>query len=113
MDEIMKVLKCMKVRKAAEYARVSSEMLRGSEDVVATLLQQLFNKKWKNRRVSNDWRKAVIVPFSKRKGSGYVSSKYRPVSLLSVVDKLYSKSIIERLVNGTENKNWDVQAKFR
>ncbi|GBP50110.1 hypothetical protein EVAR_17371_1 [Eumeta japonica] len=49
MDEIMKALKRMKVGKAAGYDRVSSDMLRGGEDIVAcresaSLPYQLFNK---------------------------------------------------------------------
>ncbi|GBP20598.1 hypothetical protein EVAR_93712_1 [Eumeta japonica] len=69
MDEIMKALKRMKVRKIAEYYRVSPEMLRGDEGIVASLLYQLFNKGWKSYRVPNDWSKAVIVtpPLLKKK----------------------------------------------
>ncbi|GBP51117.1 hypothetical protein EVAR_31842_1 [Eumeta japonica] len=50
MDEIMKALKRMKVKKAARYDRVSSEMLRGSGAIVASLLYQLFSKWWKSHR---------------------------------------------------------------
>ncbi|GBP44592.1 hypothetical protein EVAR_75049_1 [Eumeta japonica] len=42
-----------------EYEKVL-EMLRGGEDIVASLLYQLFNKCWKSHRVSNDWCIAVI-----------------------------------------------------
>ncbi|GBP15970.1 hypothetical protein EVAR_12550_1 [Eumeta japonica] len=50
MDEIMKAIKRMKVGKAAGYDRVSSDMLRGLGDIVASLLYQLFNKYWKSHR---------------------------------------------------------------
>ncbi|GBP63058.1 hypothetical protein EVAR_87430_1 [Eumeta japonica] len=69
MDEIMKALKRMKVGKAAGYDRVSSEMLRGNGDIVASLLYQLFNKCWKSNRVPNNWCKVVIVLLYKEKGS--------------------------------------------
>ncbi|GBP49650.1 hypothetical protein EVAR_37432_1 [Eumeta japonica] len=45
MGELMKELKLMKVRKADEYDRVSSEMLEGGGVVVANLLYQLFKLK--------------------------------------------------------------------
>ncbi|GBP39899.1 hypothetical protein EVAR_83034_1 [Eumeta japonica] len=44
MDEIIKAIKHMNVRKSAGYDRISSEMLRGGGDVVASLLYQLFKK---------------------------------------------------------------------
>ncbi|GBP21249.1 hypothetical protein EVAR_84376_1 [Eumeta japonica] len=62
MDEIMKMLKRMKVGKDARYDRVSSEFLRGGAKIVAKLLYYFFNKCWKSYRVPNDWSKAVIIP---------------------------------------------------
>ncbi|GBP55759.1 hypothetical protein EVAR_23571_1 [Eumeta japonica] len=82
MDGIMKALTRMKVGKAAGYDK---SFVRDAE--------------WR-------W---VIVPFFKRKGSRQFCTNYRPISLLSVVGKLYATIIIERVLNETENKIWDVQ----
>ncbi|GBP76393.1 Protein downstream neighbor of son homolog [Eumeta japonica] len=46
----MKALKRMKVGKAAGLDPVSSEMQRGGEDIMASLLYHLLNKCWKNCR---------------------------------------------------------------
>ncbi|GBP15545.1 hypothetical protein EVAR_9320_1 [Eumeta japonica] len=54
MDEILKALKRMKVRKTSGYDKFSSEMLRGDGGIMVSLLYQLFNRCWKSRRVSND-----------------------------------------------------------
>ncbi|GBP74763.1 hypothetical protein EVAR_45091_1 [Eumeta japonica] len=67
MDEIMKAVKRMKVNKAAEYDTVWSETLRGDGDMVISLLYRLLNKCRKSHLVSNDWRKAVVVPLYKGK----------------------------------------------
>ncbi|GBP78872.1 hypothetical protein EVAR_61521_1 [Eumeta japonica] len=68
MDEIIKALKRMKVGKAAGYDRVSSKVLRGDEDIKASMLHQLFSKCWKSHStVPNDWFKAVIAPLYKEK----------------------------------------------
>ncbi|GBP24662.1 hypothetical protein EVAR_15868_1 [Eumeta japonica] len=104
MDGIIKALKLKKVRKTAGYDRVPSEMLRDGGGVVASLPYQLFNKCWKSHRVPIDWCKAFIVPLYKGKGSRQFCTYYRPISLLNVVDKLYVKIIIERIVNDIENK---------
>ncbi|GBP82567.1 Transposon TX1 uncharacterized 149 kDa protein [Eumeta japonica] len=104
MDEIMKALKRMKNGKAAGNDRVSSEMMRGERDIVASLLYQLFNKCWKSHRVPNDWCKAVVVSLNKDEDSRQVCTNYRVINLLGVVGKLYAKIIILRVANETENK---------
>ncbi|KAI5640894.1 reverse transcriptase (RNA-dependent DNA polymerase) domain-containing protein [Phthorimaea operculella] len=113
MDEIVKALKSMKSGKAAGYDRVSVEMLKAGEGVVASQLYLLFNLCWKSGRVPSDWCKAVIVPLYKGKGSQLDCKNYRGISLLSVVGKLYAKVLIERVVKETDEKVWDAQAGFR
>ncbi|KAI5640813.1 reverse transcriptase (RNA-dependent DNA polymerase) domain-containing protein [Phthorimaea operculella] len=113
MDEIVKALKSMKSGKAAGYDRVSVEMLKAGEGVVASQLYLLFNLCWRSGRVPSDWCKAVIVPLYKGKGSQLDCKNYRGISLLSVVGKLYAKVLIERVVKETDEKVWDAQAGFR
>ncbi|CAK1597415.1 unnamed protein product [Parnassius mnemosyne] len=113
IDEIMKAMKSMKAGKAAGYDRVSLEMLRAGEGVVADLLYTLFNLCWELKRVPGDWCKAVIVPIYKGKGSQQDCRNYRGISLLSIVGKLYAKVLIERVMKETDGKIWDVQAGFR
>ncbi|CAG4947222.1 unnamed protein product [Parnassius apollo] len=88
VDEIMKAMKSMKAGKAAGYDRVSLEMLRAGEGVVAGLLYTLFNMCWELKRVPGDWCKAVIVPIYKGKGSERDCKNYRGIGLLSIVGKL-------------------------
>ncbi|CAK1594698.1 unnamed protein product [Parnassius mnemosyne] len=113
IDEIMKAMKNMKAGKAAGYDRVSLEMLRAGEGVVADLLYTLFNLCWELKRVPGDWCKAVIVPIYKGKGSQQDCKNYRGISVLSIVGKLYAKVLIERVMKETDGKIWDVQAGFR
>lgn len=112
-EEIMKAMKSMKMGKAAGFDRVSAEMLRAGGGVVVSLLCLLFNVCWRDGRVPEDWCKAVIVPLYKGRGSSQDCKNYRGISLLSVVGKLYAKILIERVVQKTEGKMWDVQAGFR
>ncbi|GBP33017.1 hypothetical protein EVAR_82856_1 [Eumeta japonica] len=61
MDGILKGLKRMKVGKAAGYDKVSSKVLKGGGNIVASLLCQFFNKCWKSHRVPNDLCKPIKV----------------------------------------------------
>ncbi|CAG5039924.1 unnamed protein product [Parnassius apollo] len=90
IDEIMKAMKSMKAGMTAGYDRVSLEMLRAVEEVVAGLLHTLLNLCWELKRVPVDWCKAVIVPVYKGKGSQQDCKNYRGISLLSIVGKLYA-----------------------
>lgn len=112
-DDIVSALKSMKSGKAAGYDRITVEMLKSGEGVVASLLYCLFNMCWKQGKVPSDWCKAVIVPLYKGKGSQQDCKNYRGISLLSVVGKLYAKVIIRKVMSETERKIWDVQAGFR
>ena len=113
MDEILKAMKSMKAGKSPGYDRVSVEMLRAGDGVVASQLYRLFNLCWACGRVPEDWCKAVIVPLYKGKGSQLDCKNYRGISLLSVAGKLYAKVLIERVMNATDEKLWDAQAGFR
>ena len=113
MDEIVKAVNSMKLGKAVGYDRISAEMLKAGQGVVASQLYRLFNLCWSNGLVPRDWCKAVIVPLYKGKGSQQDCKNYRGISLLSVVGKLYAKVLIERVMKETDEKIWDVQAGFR
>ncbi|GBP15097.1 hypothetical protein EVAR_11403_1 [Eumeta japonica] len=95
MDEIINALKRMKVVKAAGYDRVSSEMLREGGDIVIILLYQLFNKCWSSRKIPNNSRKTVIVPFYKGKDLQQICTNYHPISFLSDVMNYMQKSLLK------------------
>ena len=53
-------------------------------------LEKIFNKAWKERKVPEDWQKAVVVPIWKNKGNKKDFETYRGISLLSHVGKMYA-----------------------
>ncbi|XP_048481496.1 uncharacterized protein LOC125489526 [Plutella xylostella] len=101
MDEIMKAMKSMKVGKAAGYDRITMEMLRAGEGLVASLLWLFFKICCRRGQVPGDWCGAVIVTLYKGKGSQQDCRNYRGISLLSIVGKLYAKVLIERVMKET------------
>lgn len=44
---------------------------------------------WKQRKAPDKWRRAIIVPLHKGKGSKNECNNYREISLLSVPGKVY------------------------
>ncbi len=61
----------------------------------------------------DDWKKAIIVPFYKGKGSRSECSSYRGISLLSIPGKVYGRILTERLMEATEGKVSKEQGGFR
>ncbi len=47
---------------------------------------------WKKGKVPDDWKKAIIVPLYKGKGSRSECSSYRGISFLSVPGKVYGEN---------------------
>ncbi len=68
---------------------------------------------WKMREVPDDWKKAIIVPLFKGKGSRSECSSYRGIRLLSVPGKVYGRILTERLMEVTEGKVSKEQGGFR
>ena len=48
------------------------------------------------KRVQNDWVRAIIVPLYKGKGDRNECNNYRGISLLSIPEKVYGRILIER-----------------
>ena len=59
-------------------------------------LTTIFQKAWEERRVPEDWQKAIVVPIWKKKGSKKDCSSYRGISLLSHVGKMYAKILEQK-----------------
>ncbi len=63
--------------------------------------------------VPDDWKKAIIVPLYKGKGSRSECSSYRGISLLSIPGKVYGRLLTERLKEVTDGKVSEDQGRFR
>lgn len=91
----------MKSGNAARYDRITAEMFKAGQGIVASQLYHLFNLCWKTGQVPNDWCKTVVF-FSKENGSQQDCKNYRGISLLNIVGKRYAKVLIERVVKETD-----------
>ena len=57
---------------------------------------------WRIEKVPQDWQKAILEPLYKGKGDRSVCDRWRVISLLSVVGKVFSHILMERLVSSFE-----------
>ena len=64
-------------------------VLKNCEPELSYILAELFNKCLKES--SDCWKVSSVVPVFKNVGERFTAKNYRPVSLLSVVSKVFEK----------------------
>ena len=80
----------------------SSGALRYCEPEISNILAELFNKCPKEFCFPDCWKFLSVVPVFKNVGKRSTAKKYHPVSLLSVVSKVFEKLVNNRIVNHLE-----------
>ena len=63
---------------------------------------QLFNKCLKEFCFPDCWKVLLVVPVFKNVGERSTAKKYRPVTLFSVVSKVFEKPLINRIIHHLE-----------
>ena len=78
-------------------------------------LAELFNKCLKESCFPDCWKVSLVVPVFKNVGERSTAKNYHPVSLLSVVSKVFEKLVNNRIVDHLEKRDLfsDFQCGFR
>ena len=90
-------------------------VLKNCEPELSYILSELFNKCLKESRFPDCWKVSSVVPVFKNIGERSTTKNYRPVSLLSVVSKVFEKLVNNRIVGHLEKRGLfsDFQHGFR
>ena len=74
-------------------------VLKNCEAELSYILTKLFNKCLKESSFPDCWKVSSVVPVFKNAGERSTAKNYRPVSLLSVVSKVFEKFVNNRIVD--------------
>ena len=90
-------------------------VLKNCEPELSYILAKLFNNCLKESCFPDCWKVSWVVPVFKNNGERSTAKNYRPVSLLSVVSKVFEKLVNNRIVDHLEKCNLfsDFQYGFR
>ena len=97
-DEVKSVLKSLPVGKASGPDGISNRVLKELADQLAMPLSLLFNQSIEDGKIPADWKEAYVSPVPKS-GDLSLSSNYRPISLLSNLDKIFERAIFKHIYN--------------
>ena len=111
-DKVMEALGKLKGNKAGGKTGILPEMLKCCGAVMMEYILDLFETVWKEKRVLDEWRDALLVPIPK-KGDLMICGNWRGISLLDVMGKLSAKVTQGRLQVVVEDTLPDSQCGFR
>ena len=113
-EEVSKAINKMKNNKAAGPDGIVAELIKLAENNVVHYLTKLFNKIFQSGSFPREWTRSIIIPIHK-KGDPSLSDNYRGISLLSIISKVYTFVLNNRLKQWSEENNIinDAQEGFR
>lgn len=87
----------LKNGKASGCCCISAEMLKHGGDPVIQSLNKLFGEIWESESVPSEWRRGIILPLYKGKGSRSECGSHRGITLLSVPGKAFAHLLLSRM----------------
>ena len=99
---VKKVITNLDSSKASGPDCIPVVVLKNCEPELSYILAKLFNKCLKESCFLDCWKVSSVVPVFKNIGERSTAKNYRPVSLLSVVSKVFEKLVNNRIVDHLE-----------
>ena len=96
-EELSEALDSIASGKAPGKDGIPAEILKCCKGTVITEMYEILCQCWREGKVPQDMRDANIVTLYKNKGDRSDCNKYRGISLLSIVRKLFARVILKRL----------------
>ena len=99
---VKKVLTNLQLSNAYGPDCIPVVVLKNSEPELSCILVELFNKCLKQSCFPDCWKVSLLVLVYKNVGERSTAKNYRPISLLSVVSKVFQKLVNNRIVDHLE-----------
>ena len=99
---VRKVVMNLDLSKASGPDCIPVVLLKNCEPELSYILAELFNKCLKESCFPDCWKVSSVIPVFKNVGETSTAKNYHPVSLLSVVSKVFEKLVNNRIVDHLE-----------
>ena len=99
---VKKVIMNLDLSKASGCDCIPVVVLKNCKPELSYIIAELFNKCLKESHFPDCWNISSLVPVFKNVGERSTAKSYHPVSLLSVVSKVFEKFVNNRIVDHLE-----------
>ena len=103
-DEVDHALTKLSHGRAPGLDEIPSELVKLGRKHLVPFLTRLFNTIYDKKTYPEEWSRSIVVPIHKG-GNSLDPSNYRGISLLSVISKLFSAVLTNRLQNWVEDND--------
>jgi hypothetical protein len=110
--EIIASLKEIKNGKAPGGDNITPEMLKANPNLTAEILYDLLKEIWEKEIIPDDWKKGLLIKIPKKSDMS-LCTNWRGITLLSVVSKVLTRIILNRIKGVIDTKLRKEQAGFR
>ena len=101
-SELKKAIFQQKNNKACGPDNISAEYLKHSYDITSSFLLSFYNRVFNEGSFPEEWGKGIIIPIYKG-GDRTCPGNYRAITLNSILSKVYSQLILNRLDTWVKN----------
>ena len=112
VDEVKKAIAALKKGKAADIDQINAELLKAKEHLTPTILTHILHKIWTTEEIPIFWSTRLVVKLP-TKGDFTNCNNWRGIMLLSVISKILSRVILNRVFSKTDPLLRKEQAGFR
>lgn len=95
--EVHQIIEKLNPKKSTINNCVSAKFLNMTKDIVSPYISYLFNRCAYEGTYPQMLKKAQVIPIYKNKGTKMECSNYRPISLLSPLNKIFEKMLYQRI----------------
>lgn len=111
MEEVLKALEAIDTSKACGPDQIPGRLLKECANEIAPSLTHLINLSLRLGHVPREWKCANVVPVFK-KGNKEDVTNYRPISLLSLVDKIVERCVFDKFFPFLADRIYHLQHGF-
>ena len=114
INETLKVIQNLKTKKSCGHDNISPKLLKINADILTKPITYIINLSFKNGIVPDQFKIAKVIPIFKKNEKCHPDN-YRPISLLSTLNKIMEKLMYKRLITFLNMHNilYDYQFGFR
>ena len=113
-NEIIKIISNFDTTKSTGPNSIPNQIIQAIKHPISIPLANIFNKSFQSGICPDSLKTSIVIPIHK-KDSKLLVSNYRPISLLSNINKILEKIIFKRLYSFLEKNKciYDLQFGFR